>query len=87
MWRKLYYGIGQSPPHLRSFEKKSYQIDFYLLIKCVLNYSKIKDNQFCPDCGDKLERIIEWDGPTNLCTSCYGVRDYKSNWTTGGKKK
>ena len=50
-------------------------------------YSKIKDNQFCPDCGDKLERIIEWDGPTNLCTSCYGVRDYKSNWTTGGKKK
>ena len=50
-------------------------------------YSKIKDNQFCSDCGDKLERIIEWDGPTNLCTSCYGVRDYKSNWTTGGKKK
>ena len=50
-------------------------------------YSKVKDNQFCPDCGDKLERITEWDGPTNLCTGCYDVRDYRSNWTTGGKKK
>lgn len=30
--------------------------------KC--EYSKVKDNQFCSDCGDKLERIIKWDGPT-----------------------
>lgn len=41
----------------------------------------------CEGCGDKLERIIKWDGPTNLCIGCYGVRAYKSNWTTGGKKK
>lgn len=31
------------------------------------DYDKEKDLQKCSNCGSKLERVIEWDGPaTNL---------------------
>ena len=26
------------------------------------DYDKEKDNQVCPDCNGKLERVIEWQG-------------------------
>lgn len=25
-------------------------------------YSKVKNDQKCPDCNEKLERVIEWQG-------------------------
>ena len=26
------------------------------------DYDKEKDNQVCPDCNEKMERVIEWQG-------------------------
>ena len=26
------------------------------------DYDKEKDNQVCPDCNSKMERVIEWQG-------------------------
>ena len=37
--------------------KKLHQIDIKMT-----NYDKEKNNQVCPDCNSKLERVIEWQG-------------------------
>ena len=37
--------------------KKSFEIDIPMN-----DYSKEKNNQVCPKCNGKLERIIEWKG-------------------------
>lgn len=27
------------------------------------NYFEEKNKVFCPDCGQKMERVLEWEGP------------------------
>lgn len=29
------------------------------------DYDKLKDKQTCPKCGNKMIRVIEWEGPAN----------------------
>ena len=49
-------------------------------------YSKVKNDQKCPDCNEKLERIIEWEGVASNIGG-YSAVGGMAQWQTGSVKK
>ena len=52
--------------------KKLHQVDIKMA-----DYDKEKNNQVCPDCNGKLDRVIEWQGiatgsGSGWCGNSYG---------------
>ena len=52
--------------------KKLHQVDIKMA-----DYDKVKNNQICPECKGKLQRIIEWKGVASgkgdgWCGNSYG---------------
>lgn len=52
--------------------KKNYEIDIKMA-----DYDKEKNNQKCPECNEKLDRVIEWQGVASgagegWCGNSYG---------------
>ena len=50
------------------------------------DYDKEKDNQICPACNGKLERVIEWEG---VASHLGGYSDVggMATWQTGSVAK
>ena len=48
-------------------------------------YSKVKNDQKCPDCNEKLERVIEWEGVASNIGG-YSAVGGMAKWQTGSTK-
>ena len=60
---------------------KNHEIDIKMA-----DYDKEKNNQKCPDCNEKLERVIEWEGVASNIGG-YSAVGGMAKWQTGPTKK
>ena len=61
--------------------KKKFEIDIPMK-----DYDKEKNNQVCPECNGKMQRVIEWEG---LASHLGGYSDVggMATWQTGSAAK